>query len=59
MWHSLPDAGVVTVRVTDLADAGAASLADPAGIVAGVLTDWNVTAPTETDDLPLLQECVV
>ena len=56
---SLADDGVVTVGVTDLADAGAASLVDPAGIVAGVMTNWNVPAPVEADDLPLLQGCVV
>ena len=53
----LADAGVVIVGVTDLADAGAAFLADPAGIVAGVMTDWNVPAPVETDDLPLYMCC--
>ena len=42
---SLADAGVVTIGVTDLAHDGVASLAAPAGIVAGVMTDWNVTAP--------------
>ena len=50
---------MVSVGVTDLVNAGAASLAAPAGIVAGVMTDWNVPAPVETDDLPLLQGCVV
>ena len=56
---SLADAVVVTVGVTDLADVGAASLAAPAGFVAGVMKDWNVPAPVETNDLPLLQGCVV
>ena len=45
--------------MTVLADAEAASLADPAGIVASMMTNWNVPAPVETDDLPLLQGCVV
>ena len=54
---SLADAGVV--GVTDLADAGAASLAAPAGIVAGAIMDWNVPDLVETVDLPLLQGCVV
>ena len=88
---SLADAGLVTVGVTDLADArtasladagavslvdarvaslvdamaapladaGAASLADPAGNLAGGVMDLNVPAPVETDELPLLQGCVV
>ena len=63
----LADAGLVAVGVTDLADAGAASLADagaasladPAGNVAGGVMDLNVSAPVETDELPMLQGCVV
>ena len=45
--------------MTDSADAGAASLAAPSGIVADVLGYWNVPAPVETDYLHLLQGCVV
>ena len=63
---SLADAGVVTVGVTDLADAGeasltdaeAVSLADPAGSIAGAVTDLNVPAPIVTDAISLLQGCV-
>ena len=36
-WHSRP----TLLGVTDSADAGVASLSAPAGIVAGMMTDWN------------------
>ena len=60
-------AGIVTVGVNYLADAGAeslanagaASLVDLAGSVAGGVTDLNVLAPVETEEMPLLQGCIV
>ena len=56
---SLADAGLVTVGVTDLADAGAASLAAPADIVDGVVMDWYVPAQVETGDLSMMKGGVV
>ena len=44
-------AGVVTVGVTSLTDAGVASLADPAGSVAGGVTDLNVPAHIQTEEI--------
>ena len=54
---SLADAGLVTVGVTDLVDARAASLADPAGHVAGGMTDLGVQAHVTIEDTIAARLC--
>ena len=59
---SLADAGVSSLAdagVASLAEAGVASLADLAGSVAGGVTDLAVLVLVGTDEVMLLQECVV
>ena len=57
MWHPWPMPGWRSwpTKLAPLTDAGAASLADPAGNDAGVVMDFTVLAPVETVQLPLLQ----
>ena len=59
---SLADAGVASMAdagVASLADAGVASLADLAGSVAGGVTNLAVPVRVRTEEVTLLQECVV